>query len=86
MNHSSVKQVWETYCVCSVSYYYYYYSFFLLPKVCPTNFSATTKRKSMKLTGMLSTMSRFADYFWNFQNGRHCHGNHKKKHEKLKVL
>ena len=26
-------------------------------------------------TGMLSTMSRCADYFLNFQNGRHCHGN-----------
>ena len=26
-------------------------------------------------TGMLSTMSRCADYFWNFQNGRRCHGN-----------
>jgi hypothetical protein len=24
---------------------------------------------------MLSTMSRCADYFWNFQNGRHFHGN-----------
>jgi hypothetical protein len=33
-------------------------------------------------TGMLSTMSRFADYFRNFQNGRRCHGNHKK----IKVL
>ena len=49
--------------------------FLLLPKVYPTHFSATTERKSMKLTGMLSTMSRCADYFWNFQNGRHCHGN-----------
>ena len=37
-------------------------------------------------TGMLSIMSRCADYFWNFQNGRRCHGNHKKKHEKFKVL
>jgi hypothetical protein len=26
-------------------------------------------------TGMLSTMSKCADYFWNFQNGRRCHGN-----------
>ena len=26
-------------------------------------------------TGMLSTMSRCADYFRNFQNGRHCHRN-----------
>ena len=26
-------------------------------------------------TGMLSTMSRCADFFWNFQNGRRCHGN-----------
>jgi hypothetical protein len=29
-------------------------------------------------TWMLSTMSRCADYSWNFQNGRRCHGNHKK--------
>jgi hypothetical protein len=28
-------------------------------------------------TGMLSTMSRCADYFRNFQNCRRCHGNHK---------
>jgi hypothetical protein len=26
-------------------------------------------------TGMLSTMSRCADYFRNFQNGHRCHGN-----------
>ena len=36
-------------------------------------------------TGMLSTMSRCADYFRNFQNGRCCHGIHK-KHEQFKVL
>jgi hypothetical protein len=36
-------------------------------------------------TGMLSTMSRYADYFRNFQNGRRFHGNHK-KHEQYKVL
>ena len=29
--------------------YYYSSSFFLPPKVCPTHFSATTERKSMKL-------------------------------------
>jgi hypothetical protein len=32
------------------------------------------------------TMSRCADYFQNFQNGRCCHGNHQKKDEKFKVL
>jgi hypothetical protein len=26
-------------------------------------------------TGMLSTLSRCADYFRHFQNGRRCHGN-----------
>jgi hypothetical protein len=26
------------------------------------------------------------NHYWNFQNGHHCHGNHKKKHEKFKVL
>jgi hypothetical protein len=36
-------------------------------------------------TGMLSTMSRCANYFQNFQNVRRCYGNHK-KHEKIKVL
>ena len=36
-------------------------------------------------TGMLSTMSRCADYFQNFQNVRRCHGN-PKKYEKCKVL
>jgi hypothetical protein len=35
-------------------------------------------------TGMLSTMSRCADYFRNFQNGRCCHGNHKKNTKNLK--
>jgi hypothetical protein len=42
-------------------------------------------------TGMLSTMSRCADYFRNFQNGRRCHGNgqnakklkHKNDHSRL---
>jgi hypothetical protein len=29
----------------------------------------------INFTGMLSTMSRCADYFRNFQNGRRCHGN-----------
>ena len=33
---------------------------------------------------MLSTMSRCADYFRNFQNGRRCHGNHKKNTKNLK--
>jgi hypothetical protein len=41
---------------------------------------------------MLSTMSRCADYFRNFQNGRRCHGNgqiakklkkHKNHHSRL---
>ena len=36
-------------------------------------------------TWMLSTMSRCADYFRNFQNGHRCHGNHK-NHKKFKVL
>jgi hypothetical protein len=33
---------------------------------------------------MLSTMSRCADYFWNFENGRRCHGNGKKAKKKKK--
>jgi hypothetical protein len=33
-------------------------------------------------TGMLSTMSRCADYFQNFQNVRRCHGN-PQKYEKI---
>jgi hypothetical protein len=47
------------------------------------NFSATTERKSINFTGMLSTMSRCADYFWNFQNGHRGHGNGQKKKFKL---
>jgi hypothetical protein len=46
---------------------------------------ATAAKFVWDFTGMLSTMSRCADYFQNFQNGRRCHGNHK-KHEKFKVL
>ena len=42
------NEVWETYCVCSVSYYSSS-SFFLPSKVCPIHFLATTERKSMKL-------------------------------------
>jgi hypothetical protein len=55
----------------------FFLSFFLLPKVYPTHFSTTTEWKSMKLHRNLnlSTMSRCADYFLNFQNGHHCHGN-----------
>jgi hypothetical protein len=39
-------------------------------------------------TGMLSTMSRCADYFRNFQNGRCCHGNgqNAKKLKKTKII
>jgi hypothetical protein len=33
---------------------------------------------------MLSTMSRCADYFRNFQNGHRCHGNGQNAKEKLK--
>jgi hypothetical protein len=36
-------------------------------------------------TGILSTMSRCAGYFQNFQNVRRCHGNPKKT-RKFKVL
>ena len=35
-------------------------------------------------TGMLSTMSRCADYFRNFQNGCRCYGNHQKTTKNLK--
>jgi hypothetical protein len=39
-------------------------------------------------TGMLSTMSRCADYFRNFQNGHRCHGNgqHAKKLKNTKMI
>jgi hypothetical protein len=33
---------------------------------------------------MLSTMSRCADYFRNFQNGHHCHGNGQNAKKKMK--
>ena len=32
-------------------------------------------RNQWNFTGIISSMSRYADYFRNFQNGRHCHGN-----------
>jgi hypothetical protein len=39
-------------------------------------------------TGMLNTMSRCADFFFNFQNGRHCHGNDEngKKLKNTKII
>ena len=39
-------------------------------------------------TRMLSTMSRYADYFWNFQNGHRCHGNvqNAKKLKNTKII
>jgi hypothetical protein len=39
-------------------------------------------------TGMLSTMSRCADYFRNFQNGHCCHGNgqNAKKWKNIKMI
>ena len=76
------KEVWETYCVCSVSYYYFYYyyssSFFL--SFFRQKFIRHISRRLLNgnqwnFTGMLSTMSRCADYFRNFHNGRSCHGN-----------
>jgi hypothetical protein len=35
-------------------------------------------------TGMLSTMSRCADYFWNFPNDHRCHGNGQNAKKKIK--
>ena len=76
------NEVWETYCVCSVSYYfcycYYYYSsssFFLPPKVLRHISLWLLNGNQWNCTGMLSTMSRCEEYFRNFQNGRRCHGN-----------
>jgi hypothetical protein len=68
----------QTYCICSVSYYYYYYSFFL--SFFRQKFVRHISRRLLNgnqwnFTGMLSTMSRCADYFRNFQNGRRCHWN-----------
>ena len=63
-------------CVCSISYYYY--SFFL-SFFCQKFVQHISRRllngNQWNFTGMLSTMSRCADYFRNFQNGRRCHGN-----------
>ena len=50
------NKVWETYCVCFLSYYYsyyyyyyyYYYSFFLPSKVCPTHISEMPWSNFMK--------------------------------------
>jgi hypothetical protein len=54
--------------------------------MCYNKLVSKARKKWLQLSaGMLSTMSRCADYFRNFQNGHGCHGNHK-KHEKFKVL
>ena len=45
----------------------------------------------LNFTGILSTMSRCPNYFWNFQNGRRCNGygqnkkieKHKNDHSRL---
>jgi hypothetical protein len=48
----------------------------------------TTERNQWNFTWMLSTISRCADYFWNFQNGCCCHGNgqNAKKMKKTKMI
>ena len=79
------NEAWETYCACSVSYYYYYSyyyyssSYFFLSFFRQKFIRHISRRllngNQWNFTGMLSTMSRCADYFRNFQNGRSCHGN-----------
>jgi hypothetical protein len=46
------------------------------------------KTKSRTLSDDLFLMSRCADYFWNFQNGRRCHknGQNAKKLKNTKMI
>jgi hypothetical protein len=85
------NEVGETYCVCSDSSYYYYYSYYYSSSSFFLSFFLSSakslsdtflhisrwllNRNQWNFTGMLSTMSRCAEYFRNFQNGCHCHGN-----------
>ena len=77
-------------CVCSVSYYSSSSSFFLSSAKSLSNTFLVDYWT--EINEMLSTMSRCADYFRNFQNGCRCHGNgqnakkiekHKNDHSKV---
>jgi len=62
------NEVWETYCVCSVSYYYYYYSSSFFLSFFRQKFVQHISRRLLNgnqwnFTGMLSTMSRCAVYY-----------------------
>jgi hypothetical protein len=60
----------------SSSYYYSFSSSFFLRQKFVWHISRQLLNGNQwNFTGMLNTMSRCADYFWNFQNGRRCHGN-----------
>jgi hypothetical protein len=67
------NKVRETYCVCSVSYYYS--SSFFRQKFIRHISRRLLNGNQWNFAGMLSTMSRCADCFRNFQNGSRCHGN-----------
>ena len=82
------NKVWETYCVCSVSYYSYYYSssFFLsffLSFFCHffrQKFVWHISRRCLdqtlwNLVGISYAMWSCAFKGWFFQNGCRCHGN-----------
>ena len=64
----------ETYRFCTVSYYDYYYSSSRRELVRP-NSQRLMMRSLLSFTGRWIPISRGALRSWNFQNGRHCHGN-----------
>ena len=77
--NSDMRVIWGLLCLHPNTikpsyYYYYYYSFFhsfFCQKFVRHISQRLLNRNQWNVTGMLSTMSRCADYFRNFQNGRH---------------
>jgi hypothetical protein len=77
--NSDMGVVWGLLCLhpntINPSYYYYSSSSFFRQKFVRHISRRLLNGNQWNFTGMLSTMSRSADYFRNFENGRHCHGN-----------
>ena len=70
---------WCLLLLCNGNYSYYYYSSSFFLSFFRQKFVRHITRRLLNgnqwnFTGMLSTMSRCADHFHNFQNGRRCHG------------
>ena len=73
-----IKVVWcHLWLLCLLRFFFvsFFVSFFLSPKFIRHISRRLLNGNQWYFTGMLSTMSRCADYFRNFQNGRRWHGN-----------